>query len=395
MSATLEDYRWLTSPAAEPWLRRCAEDDAPPHARAAALRRALSPARTHLVLEQVELRGRGRQKFGRAAEMFFTRVGLEQATDEIVAAYKARRMPRDRVADLCCGVGGDLLALAARGGAVGVERDPIVACLAEANCRLVEAGRGGAREVRTGDAAAFPVENFIAWHIDPDRRPQGRRTTRVELHEPSDAALERLLGRHSSAAIKLAPAAVLPPDWSKRAELEWIGRAGQCRQLVAWFGSLTDIAGGRRATILGATAEPTCTFVGRPDVPIPTATEIGPYLFEPDPAARAAHLTGALAAEHNLAAAASDAAYLTGPKPLDHPALTCFEVIDVLPFQIKRLKQLLRARGVGRLEIKKRGVPQRPEQLRKQLAVPGENAATLLLARTARGVTAILARRVA
>jgi hypothetical protein len=68
-------------------------------------------------------------------------------------------------------------------------------------------------------------------------------------------------------------------------------------------------------------------------------------------------------------------------------------VTDVLPFQIKRLKQLLRARGVGRLEIKKRGVSQQPEQLRKQLAVPGDNAATLLLARTARGVRAILARR--
>ena len=49
----------------------------------------------------------------RRRAQFFTPVGWEQATDELIAAYKASRFPADGpVADLCCGIGGDLLVLA-------------------------------------------------------------------------------------------------------------------------------------------------------------------------------------------------------------------------------------------------------------------------------------------
>ncbi len=70
--------------------------------------------------------------------MFFTARGLEQATDEIVAACTASRFPRGLpLAELCCGIGGDLLALAHRGPVVGVDRDPAAAILADANGRAV------------------------------------------------------------------------------------------------------------------------------------------------------------------------------------------------------------------------------------------------------------------
>ena len=41
--------------------------------------------------------------------MFFTSVGLEQATDFVTATYKAQRFSiGGRYVDLCCGLGGDL-----------------------------------------------------------------------------------------------------------------------------------------------------------------------------------------------------------------------------------------------------------------------------------------------
>ena len=46
----------------------------------------------------------------------------------------ASRRSRRRY-DLCCGIGGDLLALAEHGETIGVERDPVTAYLAEANGR--------------------------------------------------------------------------------------------------------------------------------------------------------------------------------------------------------------------------------------------------------------------
>jgi hypothetical protein len=75
------------------------------------------------------------------------------------------------------------------------------------------------------------------------------------------------------------------------------------------------------------------------------------------------------------------------------PALSSFEVTDVLPFDRKRLKRLLESRGIGRLEIKKRGVRDDPEPLRRRLRLRGDDSAVLLLAPLGRTVAAILARR--
>jgi len=54
----------------------------------------------------------------------------------------------------------------------------------------------------------------------------------------------------------------------------------------------------------------------------------------------------------------------------------------------------LRARGIGQLEIKKRGVRIEPQELRKQLRVEGDAAATLIITPHAGKTIAVIARRV-
>src|SRR4051812_31745526 len=64
-------------------------------------------------LAQVKLRVRARAKFSRADEMYFTAPGLEQASTERMSRHHALRYQSfARVADLCSGVGGDLIGLA-------------------------------------------------------------------------------------------------------------------------------------------------------------------------------------------------------------------------------------------------------------------------------------------
>src|SRR5215467_5478224 len=64
-------------------------------------------------LTQQALRAAARAKFSQAAVMLFTRTGLEQASSELTARHSAARFADARfVADLCCGIGGNLLALA-------------------------------------------------------------------------------------------------------------------------------------------------------------------------------------------------------------------------------------------------------------------------------------------
>ena len=397
----LDDYRWLTGRDGARWLGELADDRQPSVALVAGLRKELSEHRVHLLLEQAELRRRAREKFSGADRMFFTRVGLEQATDQYVAAYKASRFITDEpLADLCCGIGGDLVALAERGPVTGLDRNPVIALLAEENIRAL--GSGGSnrasREVQTGDVAEVSIAGLAAWHVDPDRRPSGRRTTTPDLHDPEPAIIDRLLGRLEHAAVKLAPAAVVPDRWSQVAELEWISRRRQCRQLVVWFGRLAQHPARRRATIISGGKSGDWsrvrTLTGLPDVPVPRTDRVGRYVFEPDTAVLAAGLTGTLAEQHDLAAPAGGVGYLTADRPVSDPALACFEVTDVLPFDFKRLKRLLASRGVGRLEIKTRGVPLEVDEINGRLKLRGQEPAVLLVAPVGGRVTAIVAQRI-
>jgi len=405
----LDDYRWLVSDEAIPWLARAAAANESTVGLTAALRRDLSPARTHLVLEQVELRRRAARKFPAAAGMFFTARSLEQATDHFVAEYKARRFASGAPsADLCCGIGGDLLALAARGPVTGVDRDPRMAVLAAANGRCADVGgappphpRPLSREGRGRDTAelvvadveAIDVRAFAAWHIDPDRRVGGRRSTRVELHEPGPAVIDRLRAAQPDAAVKLAPAATLPAHWESEAELEWISRGGECRQLVCWFGRLARETGRRRASIIDAHSPVVRSIVGSGGGEPPYAERLGEYLYEPDAAVLAAGLTAPLAAEHGIAAPTPSVAYLTGQRPIQDAALACFRVREVFPFDVRKLRAALATRSIGRLEIKKRSVECEPEKLRRALRPSGDRAATLIVMPLGGQTKAILAER--
>jgi hypothetical protein len=398
------DYVWLTGHEARAMLTELAGDEAPLHSLVSKLRGRVSAERTHLLLEQVELRRRAKAKFVHPEQMFFTRIGLEQATDEWVAAYKALRFAAragnpapdktgcpvpasspSAVADVCCGIGGDLSALAKNSPVVGVDRDKQSAHFAAVN--------SGASTLSI-DVEQFNLSGITALHIDPDRRPTGDRTTSLELTEPNLATIETLISRVPDAAVKLAPATRVPADWSNRCELEWISRDRECRQQVAWHGALADFPGQHRATIVptacGIAAR---TIIGRPNQPVPVTTQIDHYVFDIDSAVLAAHLRGTLASQHALTGLGNGATYLTGPQPIDDTALACFEVADILPLEPRKLARYLARRRIGRLEIKKRGVDIDPEKLRRELKPKGDNAAALLITRAGGRIIVIVAAR--
>jgi hypothetical protein len=264
--------------------------------------------------------------------------------------------------------------------------------LAEANCR-----RNGLPDasLRVEDATRFELTEVAAWHADPDRRPEGHRTTTLELHTPDLQALQGMVARNRNGSIKLAPASVVPEDWEAEAELEWIGNRGECRQQVAWFGSLARTPGRRTATVFANGSDMPCTIHGEVGVEIPAALEVDRFVLEPHAVVLAAGLTGAVAAQHGLSSITPGIAYLTGPRSVSCPLLASFEVQEVLPFDLRRVRSVLRHRGIARLEVKKRGVSLSPEQVVSQLAVKGDEAGTLILMPTGKRVLAILCRRLA
>ncbi len=398
---SLEDIRWLIGPEAGELLDQLSIQGSSLVAIAERLQRQHSRARVGLLLEQVELRRKAVAKFPDAARMFFLAQTLEQATDIHVARYKAGRFPTgQRVADLCCGLGGDSITLAERGPITAVDRDEATTLLAQANLRNLVEGRGddAGHEFHVGDVTEFSVGSFAAWHLDPDRRASGRRTTQLASYAPGLETMNRLRSECEEGAVKLAPATDVPESWQEQAELEWIGRDRQCRQQVAWFGGLARSPGLRRASVLRVkSGEPPtiATIVGQSGIRSPIAEQVGPYVFEPDATVLAAELAGALAQQYGLEALHPAVPYYTSDEGIDDPiVLQCFEVSEVLPFDRKRLRKMFRERGVGRLEIKTRGIQERPEQIRRDLKLRGDGEAVLLLARLGRRVTAIVARRV-
>src|SRR5262245_46622387 len=98
-------------------------------------------------VETALLRRRGRAKFRLADAMFFEREAREQASNEVVARHRAGRFAGlAPLADLCCGLGGDAIALAETAELLAVDLDPLRLALCRHNlaaygrtARLVQA----------------------------------------------------------------------------------------------------------------------------------------------------------------------------------------------------------------------------------------------------------------
>lgn len=393
-----DDYAWLVSDQAGSWLQEMTHSDEPLHLQLSRLRKDLSTERARLVVEQCELRRRAEAKFGTLAKkMFFTDVSYQQSTDFWTSRYKASRVgSAETLKDYCSGIGGDLMALANCGPVIGWDKSEAIACLANANLAALDTSETA--KVLVGDVEDHCPKPEEVWHIDPDRRAKGQRATQLEWLTPGVETIERFLKASAQGIVKLAPATNIPGPWQEQCEREWITWDRECRQQVLWFGNLTEQFGRHRATVVRKTTEPLGepvfeTFVGLPDMGVDVANHPLDYVFDTDPSVRVSGLAGSLAMECGLSQLGQDNGYLTGSHRTDSGLLSCFEVEEVLPLRVKVLQKYLQELGVGRLEIKKRGVDTEPERLRKKLKLRGEIAKTLLLTRIGNREVAIVARR--
>lgn len=402
-----EVARWLVSADAVAELELAAAHPTPDSLAAAeALRCRLNPEKAAAVSEQVALRRQARAKFGEPASgMFFTRVGLEQATRLGVARWRAGRLAAAgavRVLDLGCGLGADALAFAEAGlDVVAVEADEVTAIFAAANLR---------REVIHGDAVDLlnHLDNpGTAVFCDPGRRSAAGRSWRVEDLSPPWSFVERVLDRPLG-VVKLgpgAPYALIPDD----AAATWVSDHGDLVELSLWSGrtqwsveapgSRADAASApREAVLLPAGGVLAGEAIGRPFAePIAPLGEsagwVGRTLYEPDPAVIRARLVDPLAGRLGAHRVHPGIAYLIAPEFTSTAFATAFEITQVLDAGERTLRSWVREHGIGTLEIKKRGVDVDPAVLRRRLKPRGSRSATIVLTPTAHGVRALVVRR--
>lgn len=377
---TAEGGRLLVN-AAQAWA-----DHAGDPVQVAALVRRLEPdpEKAAAATTQAQLRARGVAKFGEAAhQMFFTPDALEQATRTRVADHRAARLaaavPGGSVVDLGCGIGGDLIAFARAGlVAAGVDLDPVRAAMARAN--LDALGLPGA--VQAGDATAIDPSGFDAAFADPARRGGRGRVFDVEGWTPPWPWVLDLLRRR--ALVKVAPGIdhdLVPAG----AEAEWVSDGGEVKEAVLWSPDLSTTD--RRATVIGERGLATLTDQDDPGADV---RDVGAFLYEPDGAVVRAGLVTAVAAGVDGGLVDEHIAYVTSDASFRTPFARGYRVLERLPYREKQLRAALQERGIGRLTIKKRGVQVVPEELRKRLALRGDDEATLVLTRVAGQGTALL-----
>jgi len=342
------------------------------------------------VLTQARLRTRARAKFHEfAARMLFTPDGLEQSTRLQVAAQHAGRFARAgiaSVADLGCGIGADALAFASLGmRVVAVDRDEVTAAIAAYNLAPFPDAR-----VVHGDALADEPSDVEGLWFDPARRSAGRRQADpADWSPPLDAVFARAAEKPTG--VKLGPGldhALLPPG----VEAQWVSVDRDVVELVVWTGALAREGVGRAALLLGGERPEELTAPA--EAPDAEPGPLGEYLLAPDGSVIRARLIGELARRVGGRMLNPTIALITTD---DEPTTSfgqAFRVRDELPFDERKLKAALRERGIGTLEIKKRGVDVDPAAFRTRLALKGSEAATLVLTRIAGRRVAILADRV-
>ncbi len=197
----------------------------------ARLRRRHPGLPTAEAIELAEARRRGRGKFEDIDRLLVDRPGIEQASSAVVAGWKAARFGAAPVLDLCCGIGGDTMALAARGPCTGVDLDPV---------RGFMAARNAGVEVRIEPVESTRLDHPLV-HLDPARRDEssGRRRRRLEDLSPPLERIQRIVGEVEGAAVKLGPG--LPRPFARlhdRQSISIVAEGGRLVQAVIWTGSL-------------------------------------------------------------------------------------------------------------------------------------------------------------
>lgn len=386
---TLAELAWLASPEGEAVCR--AMMDAGGSVTPALLKRwreQVEPDHVAAAAQQAQLRLAARRKFNRADAMLFDRVGLEQSSDEMTATWKARRFAGcDRVADLCCGVGGDAIALAtAARHVVAADWSELKLALARHNLGVYERTNVA---THCGDVTLAEIE-ADAVHIDPDRRALGGKRHDPSAGSPNLADVARLVERYRHAAIKFSPGAdftLLP----FHAEIELISRDGECRQAVAWTGRLARAR--RSATVLPENETIAAMTDDELKWPAAEAPQPGRWLHEPDGAVVRANLVGVLARRHSLAPIDPQVAWLTGDRTATTAMLRAFEIVDVADWSLSKARMWLARHNVGSLDIKTRGFAGSPEEILRRLKLTGRTPHVLFLTRLGDRPAAILTRR--
>jgi SAM-dependent methyltransferase len=338
------------------------------------LRGQYAPGLIAAALTQQALRMSGRAKFSRADSMYFTRAGLEQASSDLTARHSAQRYAgRSLVADLCCGIGGNLAALAeAAGQVLAVDADLQTLAFAGQNARV----HGHLDDVTLVCADVHDLvlagSAVQAVFIDPARRAGERRFRAGDSRPPLEWCLS-LAGQVPYVGIKAAPGLpheLVPAGW----EIEFVATGRSLKEALLWSPALATTS--RRATLLPDGY--TLTSAPGPEVPVRAP---GEFLLDPNPAVTRAGLVEELARSLGTWKIDPMIAFLAADQPVSTPFARTLRVLESMPWNERQVARRLRDLGIGAADIRRRGLAGDVQQIHRRLGLSGDASATIVITR--------------
>lgn len=332
------------------------------------------------------------------SKIFFTTSTLEQASQPEIAKHHAKRFKGlHSVLEICTGSGCDTMALSKNVADVTtIESDPHIADLASLNfssqgIENIKLEIGKAEEL----LKTIDISKFSGVFADPSRRTlDGRRIYNPEQYKPP-LSLIFSLNFEGIIGIKVSPGYnfdILPSGWAR----EWIGYKDECREQVLWKNSeLLD----------GSVSLVDQGIEWRPPedngfkTPIKEIKE-GDFIIEPHPALIRSGKMHLFYQEKGISLLDYKIAYGVSSKEPEKTAFyEIFKVNQVMPYDLNKLRSRVKElKWNTRSEIKKRGVDQDPDALRKKLKFSkpdqSENFGVIILVRIGEGHKAILGERI-
>jgi hypothetical protein len=295
--------------------------------------------------------------------------GLQLATPEIAAKYIAKRLKTDTIADLGCGIGGQVIFFAKECGKVyAVERNPEKIEYAKKNCELygvdnVEFILGDALSPETRDK----ISDSDIIFSDP-ARPLTEKERTLDNLEPPITELIKLYSGITKGLAFHAPPQMPPERIGLDCEKEYMSLNGQLNRLTLYFGDLKRCE--RSAIVLPGNA-----YLPSSDAPAIETGGLSEYVYEPEPSVVKAGLLGELAG--TISGSGNDIYFYTGNERrtlLTSPSLIAspffkdrYRVAGKTGMDISKIKAILAAGKAGKVVLRLDVAPDEYWQVRNEL----------------------------
>lgn len=302
----------------------------------------------------------------------FTTKGVEQSSSSKVAHYHSKIFcDTSIVADLCCGNGIDLLNIAKNKKLVyAVDLSNTALYCSRYNCLMNNLENIEFLNIKAEDFD----KNVEGVFIDPDRRPDERRVIQGADISPTFTEIIGIIQKYQNVVVKLSPVfdyqqESLPQQFT----WEFVSEDRVLKEILLCTGIFaSDI--NKKVVLLPNTV----FWENKQKVDVSLIKE---YIYDPDPAIIRSGLVQDLAYELQATLINKHLSILTSNEKIITPFVKGYQVIEYFHYNKKSLQKYIKDKQIGKLSIKVRGFPERPNQILQKLKLVGKNKGLIYLVR--------------